>query len=87
MVEWLWRRIFTRYSGWAPGQLQQEVQAGVWFCAAAGPGLILNTSGREGPDHWHQVLETMGGDYKGLSEAVKETHREDVMGTNPPPDR
>lgn len=74
---------FCKYSGWAPGQLQREVDAGVWFTAAVGRGVVLQQAGQggaAGPAMWHQVLELMGGEYAQLSEAVKEEYRPDIMG-------
>lgn len=73
---------FTKYSGWGPGQLQREVDAGVWFTAAAGAGLVLNQQQQDskGPSMWHQVLELMGGEFKNLSEATREEFRPDIMG-------
>ncbi len=63
-------RFFAKYSGWGPGQLIRECRAGVWFCAAAGPSLVLaeEASGRQ---LWHKVLDSMGGDYAKVSEAVR----------------
>ncbi|CAI5512209.1 unnamed protein product [Closterium sp. Naga37s-1] len=40
-------RWFARYAGWAPGQLEREVAAGVWYLGACSPDLILRHSLRE----------------------------------------
>lgn len=77
------RRWFTRYSGWAPGQLEAEVAQGVWFCAAAGPALVLQPhSGPAGQGLWHTTMELMGGEHAELAAAIRDTatYRPDVMG-------
>ena len=57
-------RFFLGYAGWAPGQLQEEIDAGGWFVAYADDMLIF-------PDDpvtlWRTVLRRMGGDYALLS--------------------
>ncbi|KAK9800792.1 hypothetical protein WJX73_004420 [Symbiochloris irregularis] len=76
-------RWFTRYSGWGRAQLQGEVDKGVWFCAAAGAALISQPhSGLAGQGLWHEALDLMGGEYRELSTALKQTasYRPDVMG-------
>lgn len=35
-------KVFSGYSGWAPGQLQAEVVRGDWFMVEADPDLIFN---------------------------------------------
>lgn len=69
-------RWFTRYAGWAPGQLESECEQGVWFTAAAGRDVVLRPCEGDGRDMWHGVLELMGGDYADLSESVREGYRE-----------
>ena len=64
-------RWFTRYAGWAPGQLEAECQQGVWFTAAAGKDLVLQRVTGTGQEMWHQVLELMGGEYADLSRAMR----------------
>ncbi|KAL3162870.1 hypothetical protein ABBQ32_009321 [Trebouxia sp. C0010 RCD-2024] len=69
-------RWFNRYAGWAPGQLEAECQAGVWFAAAASGNVILNSQNLKGRDMWHTILDMMGGDYAALSESVKAAYPE-----------
>ncbi|GLC38654.1 hypothetical protein PLESTM_000758300 [Pleodorina starrii] len=65
-------RWFTAYAGWGPGQLAMECKRGVWFTAAASPGLLLQeVLPGEGPQYWHRVMNMLGGDYAELSAAVK----------------
>jgi putative transcriptional regulator len=75
-------RWFTRYAGWAPGQLQHECAGGVWFTAAAGRGVILASEHETGRVLWHKVLELMGGDYADLSQRV--TSMLEPEGSPPP---
>ncbi len=73
-------RWFTSYSGWGPGQLQQEVANGVWFTAAAGPGLLMRPVEHESwKSLWHEVLDCMGGEYKQLSKHMQTEYRADIM--------
>ncbi len=83
-------KLLTRYAGWGPGQLEEEIKAGVWIVSAASRDVILGRysvrqrlSGVEkigdGDDMWHSVLQLMGGEYAALSEAVSEDYRPDIM--------
>lgn len=83
-------KLLTRYAGWGPGQLEQEIKAGVWIVSAASRDVILGQyytkqklSGTakigDGDDVWHSVLQLMGGEYAALSEAVSEGYRADIM--------
>lgn len=83
-------KLLTRYAGWGPGQLEEEVKAGVWIVAAASRDIIMgrySTNQRatrggtiaHGDDAWHGVLQLMGGEYAALSDAVSEEYRADIM--------
>ena len=82
-------KLLTRYAGWGPGQLEEEVRRGVWIVAAASRDVIMGRRGTvdgvesddviQGDDAWHSVLQAMGGEFAGLSDAVQEAYREDIM--------
>ncbi|KAG5181672.1 hypothetical protein JKP88DRAFT_320705 [Tribonema minus] len=57
-------KFFCRYCGWAPGQLQEEVKAGIWYLAACDVPTILDNYIQGQPDGlWSDVLRRMGGKY------------------------
>jgi putative transcriptional regulator len=73
-------KIMVGMAGWGPGQLQEEVARGVWVVASASKHVVLSASAAgAGQELWHATLQLMGGDYAGLSEAVRETYRADIM--------
>ena len=82
-------KLLTRYAGWGPGQLEEEVRRGVWIVAAASRDVIMGRRGAvddmraaeivEGDNAWHSVLQAMGAEFAGLSDAVQEEYREDIM--------
>ncbi len=45
------------YSGWGPGQLEQEMQANAWLSVDANPDLIFDTNV---DDKWDQALAALG---------------------------
>ncbi|KAF6264861.1 hypothetical protein COO60DRAFT_1481158 [Scenedesmus sp. NREL 46B-D3] len=71
-------RFFAQYAGWAPGQLEEECKAGVWFCTAASPALTLNAELNNGRSMWHAVLQVMNGDHARVSDIVSEVERRDL---------
>ena len=67
-------RWYARYCGWAPGQLKDECEKGVWFTAAASASVILAPeTSANGQEQWHQVLDLMGSEYAKLSQELKYT--------------
>ncbi len=64
-------KFFTRYAGWGPGQLEEEVSSGVWFLAACSASVILAPPPRQDGrgDLWAEVLRLMGGEYAAMAEA------------------
>jgi putative transcriptional regulator len=51
-------RLFAGYSGWGPGQLDDEVEVGGWFVVDALPADLLTSD----PDGlWRAVLRRQGG--------------------------
>jgi len=54
-------RAFMGYSGWAPGQLENELEAGSWLTIPADPTLVFEKD----PAHiWAEVLQTLDISYK-----------------------
>ncbi|MCX2723818.1 YqgE/AlgH family protein [Roseibium salinum] len=45
------------YSGWAPGQLEHEIQSNGWLTAPADPGILFD---RDFSSKWHRALGTLG---------------------------
>lgn len=55
------------YAGWAPDQLEAEIQAGGWLIADAGPTTVFDT---DDAGKWHDVLKGLGVDPRHLSGAT-----------------
>ena len=51
-------RVFAGYAGWAPGQLDAEMEEDAWIVAAAEPDDPFS-----GDDLWPQVLQRKGGEF------------------------
>ena len=51
-------RVFAGYSGWSPGQLEEEVSSGSWFVFDALPGDAFVS---RPDDLWGMVLKRQGG--------------------------
>jgi putative transcriptional regulator len=45
------------YAGWAPGQLENEIQANGWLTAPADPDILFD---RASDKKWHRALASMG---------------------------
>ncbi len=57
-------RIFAGYSGWAPGQLEDELEKGMWHPVAARYGDVFDS---EPTTLWRRVLRREGGELGLLS--------------------
>ena len=53
-------RFFIGYSGWSPGQLENELKEKSWIIA---PGTIENIFDTDADNLWKDVLEDMGKEY------------------------
>ncbi len=56
--------FFVGYSGWAPGQLEEELDRKSWIVAPEDPNLIFQADYK---DMWRQVLKSMGTKYQVIS--------------------
>ncbi len=57
-------KFFLGYSGWTPGQLQEEIDRNVWIVNNIAANKLFNL---EADSLWRNVLRGMGGKYKVLS--------------------
>ena len=46
-------KVFTGYTGWGPGQLEQEVEYGIWRAVPATAGEIFSSV----DDLWERLLK------------------------------
>lgn len=53
--------LFLGYSGWAPGQLEREMELGSWMTLAAKPSLVFHPDPEQS---WKDALRAKGGIYK-----------------------
>lgn len=53
-------KFFIGYSGWAPGQLADEINRSQWIVSKLPPGKIINSP----KDLWLETLRSMGDEYK-----------------------
>jgi len=54
-------RTFMGYSGWAPGQLESEMETGSWLTLPADSSLMFN---RDHSRLWGDILRSLGGQYE-----------------------
>jgi len=57
-------RFFVGYSGWSPGQLEEELKTNSWFTTKASSEIIMNTNIDK---LWYDTLNTMGKKHKVMS--------------------
>jgi len=53
-------RAFMGYSGWAPGQLENEMETGSWIALPADTAMVFEKTQTE---LWGEILRTLGGQY------------------------
>lgn len=56
-------RFYVGYSGWEPGQLEEEIGKNVWAVTSAGDAGSLLTGAED--SFWHRVVRSMGDRYRG----------------------
>lgn len=54
-------RFFIGYSGWSPGQLEDELQEKAWFLTQADQETVFST---DSESFWNTILKKMGGKYR-----------------------
>jgi putative transcriptional regulator len=57
-------RLFMGYSGWGPGQLEQEIKEGSWLIADVSEHLLFDTAFE---DVWKQAIASLGRKYAHLA--------------------
>ncbi len=58
-------RVFAGYSGWAGGQLEEEIQRGAWVIHPASLELVFQP---DPTNLWREILRNKGGKYRLLAE-------------------
>lgn len=56
-------RLFVGYSGWSPGQLENELETGSWIVTEVTPTILFDTAPR---DIWKAAIATLGREYNYL---------------------
>jgi putative transcriptional regulator len=64
-------RWFLRFAGWGPGQLEQEVAAGVWYLASCSKRFVLKQCIQLPKPLSNEVMEHMGPPYSDIARKAK----------------
>lgn len=62
-------KIFAGYSGWSPGQLEEEMKRGAWLVHPASVDLVFKT---EPENLWQTILDKKGWQYKLMSQSPED---------------
>ncbi len=54
-------RAYMGYSGWGPGQLENEMKTGSWITLPADPTVVFE---KESARIWPDILRSLGGPYR-----------------------
>lgn len=54
-------RAYVGYSGWAPGQLENEMKTGSWITVPADPSIVFE---KDPATIWPDILRSLGGQYQ-----------------------
>jgi len=57
-------RLFVGYSGWSPGQLENELREGSWLIADVSQEVVFETKAE---DVWKKAILSLGSEYKYLT--------------------
>lgn len=57
-------RLFIGYSGWGPGQLNEEIKRNSWIVVPATVNLVMNTRQNENSNFWQDILKGMGKEFR-----------------------
>jgi len=52
-------KVIFGHSGWGPGQLQKEIDAGMWYMAAISPELVLDECERGPEELWEEIVRDL----------------------------
>ncbi|KAG0569346.1 hypothetical protein KC19_6G084100 [Ceratodon purpureus] len=58
-------------AGWGPGQLEQEVEATVWYLTSCSKRFVLNQCIQLPKPLWNEVMEHMGPPYSDILRRAK----------------
>jgi putative transcriptional regulator len=64
-------RAYIGYSGWGPGQLEQEMQSGAWITLPADPAMVFE---KDPTLIWGEILRSLGGRYELYAEMPPDPH-------------
>ena len=60
-------KFFLGYSGWSPGQLENELKENSWIVTESKPQHVFSNRPGDLARLWNKILEKMGGDYRFMS--------------------
>lgn len=61
-------RFFIGYSGWSPGQLDEEIKSRSWFVTTASSDKVMDTSD-ENEEVWKKLIQKMGEGFNHIASA------------------
>ena len=61
-------RFFIGYSGWAEGQLDEEIKSRSWFVTAASSSQVMDTT-EANDEFWKSLIKKMGEGYNHIADA------------------
>lgn len=64
-------RAYVGYSGWAPGQLENEMKTGSWITMPADPSIVFD---KDPTKIWPDILRSLDGPYKMYAEMPADPH-------------